>query len=56
MLYKLKNRSPEWVEKVLPYGGNYIPLVELIVLHPLFYLIDGEKEEWEKGIDKMEIL
>ena len=56
LLYKLKNRSPEWVEKVLPYGGNYIPLVELIVLHPLFYLIDGEKEKWEKGADKMETL
>ena len=56
LLYKLKNRLPEWVEKVLPYGGNYIPLVELIVLHPLFYLIDGEKEEWEKGTDKMENL
>jgi hypothetical protein len=49
LLNKLQIRSPKWVKEILPYEGNYIPLVELIALHPMFYLVDGEKESWEKG-------
>jgi hypothetical protein len=56
LLYKLQDRSPKWAEEVLSYGGNYIPIVELIILHPLFYLIDGEEEEWEKSLSGMEFL
>ena len=56
LLHKLQDRSPKWVEEVLPYGGSYIPIVELIILHPLFYLIDGEEEEWEKSLSGMEFL
>ena len=49
LVKKLINRLPEWIEEKLPFGP-YLTKANLIELHPLFYLVDGEKESWEKGV------
>jgi hypothetical protein len=48
LLHKLQTRSPNWLEEKWP-DEDCTQMAELIILHPLFYLVDGEKETWEKG-------